>query len=496
MEVLKQDIKISSKTAASLGISFVYLVLLIMAAANHEPFCDELNVYMAIQHFDFMGLAKYIFNDGNLPGFYAFSYLPAKIGLPFVSIQVLCAFFSAAAVFLLLNFSPFPFWFGIGAALSAPLLYFFPIIVRPYSLLPFLITGAAASYPYLDGRYDEHEKARWILFSFFAVCIALNHVVAFMFALCLLLMFLRARLSKEGRLGKMTVILAAAISAALLFVIAESLNAVGTNAMYSVNLSWTEKIKSVILPFFAVFFDATNSSLFYHSSFPDAGALFGMGVFFSIFIFFAALIYFFFIDFCVGLAAAASAIFPLYIYLAHYSVISPNRVYITHLIFLFFLWISLKKDNISVLKKNLGIAIMAAMFFISIPASIYFYATDNKNYFSSAEKAAEYINSNIENDGKSIVVATVHWQGLSVAHYSKMPVYQLDGSRILFYGSKIAENRLAESGLLEGKEWLYIVASKYQSENLFALGYELMYYAPESMLPEEDYAVFRKKLRN
>ena len=496
MDLLKQDINFSSKTAASLGISFVYLILLIMAAANHEPFCDELNVYMAIQHFDFMGLAKYIFNDGNLPGFYAFSYLPAKIGLPFASIQVLCAFFSAAAVFLLLNFSPFPFWFGIGAALSAPLLYFFPIIVRPYSLLPFLIAGAAASWPGENGKEQQHENIAWPIFAFFAVCIALNHVVVFMFAFCLLLMFLRARLSKCGKPGKMTVILSAAISAALLFVIAESLNAVGTNAMYSVNLSWTEKIKSVIMSFFAVFFDSTNSSLFYHSSFPDSGLLFGMGIFFSIFLFFAALIYFFFIDVYVGLAAAASVLFPLYVYLTHYSVISPNRVYITHLMFLFFLWISLKKDNISLARKKCGIAIMAAMFFVSIPASIYFYIADNKNYFSSAEKAAEYINSNVENDGKSIVVATVHWQGLSVAHYSEIPIYQLDGSRILFYGSKIAENRLAESGLLEGKEWLYIVASKYQSESLFALGYEMMYYAPKSMLPEEDYAVFRKKIKN
>ena len=496
MEMLKKEISISSRTAASLAIAFVYFLFLAVAAAHHEPFCDELNVYMAIQHFDFMGLARYIFNDGNLPGFYLLSYLPVKLGLPFASMQLMCAFFSAAAVFLLLNFSPFPFWFSIVAALSAPMLYFFPVICRPYSLIPFLVAGAAASWPGENGKEQQHENIAWIVFSFFAVCIALNHVVVFMFAFCLLMMFLRARLSKEGKPGKMTVALSAAILMALLFVIAESFNALGTNAMYSVNLTWTEKIKSVIVPFFAVFFDATNSNIFYHSSFPNAGLLFGMGIFFSILIFFSALIYFFFIDVYVGLAAAASVFFPLYIYLSHYSVIMPNRVYITHLIFLFFLWISLKKNNISLAKRNCGIAIMAGMFLISIPSSVYFCITDNKGYFSSAEKAAEYINSNIENDGKSIVVATVHWQGLSVAHYSEIPIYQLDGSRIEYYGSGIAENRLAESGLLNGREWLYVVASKYQAESLAALGYEFLYATPKAMLPEEDYAVFRKKLGN
>lgn len=56
------------------------------------------------------------------------------------------------------------------------------------------------------------------------------------------------------------------------------------------------------------------------------------------------------------------------------------------------------------------------------------------------------------------------------------------------------ENRLVESGILAGREWLYVVASIYHLETLASLGYEFVYITPKSMVIEDHYVIFRKKL--
>jgi len=57
--------------------------------------------------------------------------------------------------------------------------------------------------------------------------------------------------------------------------------------------------------------------------------------------------------------------------------------------------------------------------------------------------------------------------------------------------SSTLENHLNESGITKGKKYIYVIASKYQSEYLSLQGYTFIYETPPAMIVEEDYVLYR-----
>ena len=144
--------------------------------------------------------------------------------------------------------------------------------------------------------------------------------------------------------------------------------------------------------------------------------------------------------------------------------------------------------------NKIFIASMTMLFLMSVPTGISMAFNDLKNNFSSAPDLAYFIKKNIPDDGRNILISPSPWQGASAAFYlGERPVYLLSGERIMCIEDRpgALDNRLAESGLTKGKDYIYIVASKYQSEYLSSRGHTFIYETPPAMLPEEDYVLYR-----
>lgn len=497
MEMLKKEISISSRTAASLAIAFVYFILILIMAAHHEPFCDELNVFMAIRNFDFSQMLDYIIKNGNPIPFYALVYPIVKFGFSFKAVQIACVLLSVPAVFLMNRFSPFPFFLNIIITLSAPMMYFFPVIARTYSFLPIVVIAGAAAISFFGSSEHEYKDklAYCIAYSILILAISWNHAILFGFAFSLFAMFIYDSFYSGKKYGRIEIVSTVFMALALSAIAVQAIIASNQNYLYKYQTVKTDVMGHILPAFFSCFFDPSRSDFFYDFGYLTTPVLTNFLFVLSVVLFVSLIVFLFRVHIKYGLVAIVSVFFPFYVYIFHFSVIYPNRVYITHLVFLFLIWHSMCFEKLSNNVRKTGIVLLTLLFFITIPASFAFMHKDFKDYFSAAENVAEYIFRYVPNDGKNICVATIHWQGLSVAYHLKdRHVYMLDSNDIKRIENYMPENNLLSSGILAGREWIYVVASKYQAENLAALGYEFVYATPKAMLPEEDYVIFRKRL--
>ena len=141
---------------------------------NHEIWADEAQVWLIVKNLSIPEMLKHLVNEGH-PAFFYLLIMPfAKAGFPIFSMQIICWLCSSAAVFLLLQFSPFSKFSKFAITASAGMFYFFPVIARSYSIIPLLVFALAVLYP--------KAKEKPFLYAFLLVILANTHII--MFAFC------------------------------------------------------------------------------------------------------------------------------------------------------------------------------------------------------------------------------------------------------------------------------------------------------------------------
>ena len=504
MESLKnffdRKFELSKKDILSIAITAVYALITIILVAHHEPFEDEVNVWMILHNLEGFAMWKHIFEDGNPPGFYMLLLPFVKAGMSYFCVQFACWLSCVLSVFLLNRFSPFPAFLNIIITFSAPMLYVYPVIARCYSLLPLLIMLAAVLYPCGGNSGGDsksrNDEIRTVLYLLVLAAIAQNHVIMFAFAGLMFALFVYQHFYKAGE-RRMSVIAAAFIVfAALSEIVLQCATAVKTNiSYYRFNHISLESLKSVFSPFFSCFFDISSCSLF-SGGIDKGNFIFYFSLFAAVLLCICFLCCLYRKNKIFAVICLSAILFPLYIYITRYSIILPYRVFAVHLFFAFFLWIMLKKGEVSLSSVQGRILSVSALFLflMSVPTGVKTALRDFRGTFSSAREITDFIKNNIPDDGKSILVSPATWQGTTVAYYMHpRPVFALNGKIIkyieLHHGA--LENRLAESGITKGKEYIYIVASKYQREYLESCEYTFIYETQPAMIVEEEYVLYR-----
>ena len=140
------------------------------------------------------------------------------------------------------------------------------------------------------------------------------------------------------------------------------------------------------------------------------------------------------------------------------------------------------------------IASLSFLFLMSVPSGIVMSLKDFYGNFSSSADIAGFIKANIPDDGKSIFVSPGSWQGVPVAYYMyPRPVFALNGKQIKHIDPHpdTLENHLNESGIMKGKDYIYIIAPKNQREYLASRGYTFIYETSPAIFMEEDYVLYR-----
>jgi hypothetical protein len=156
-------------------IFIVYLVLLGTVVARHEPWMDEAQPWIygeEVNPFDL--LTKLLRYDGHPPLWYLIVMPFAKIGLPYFTLNVLSAFFSALGVLLFLRYSPFSPIIKILFPFTFFVFYQYGIVARSYCLIAPLLFFIAVIY--------EKKNERPLLFAFLLCLLASVSAFTFLMA--------------------------------------------------------------------------------------------------------------------------------------------------------------------------------------------------------------------------------------------------------------------------------------------------------------------------
>lgn len=125
----------------------VYLILLAVSVSKHEPWMDEAQAWLLAKDAGVVELfVKYLRYEGSPALWHLILMIPAKLGLPYSTINILSAAFSACGVFLFVRYSPFPLIIKTLFPFSYFVFFQYGVIARSYCLISVLLFLIAVNY--------------------------------------------------------------------------------------------------------------------------------------------------------------------------------------------------------------------------------------------------------------------------------------------------------------------------------------------------------------
>jgi len=114
----------------------IYLILLAIAVNRHEPWMDEAQAWLLAKDVSVKDLLiKYLRYEGSPGLWHLILMIPAKTGLPYFSINIISALFSAIGVWLFIRYAPFPPLIKILYPFTFFVFYQYGVIARSYCLI-------------------------------------------------------------------------------------------------------------------------------------------------------------------------------------------------------------------------------------------------------------------------------------------------------------------------------------------------------------------------
>ena len=113
-----------------------YVILLVVMVATHEPWMDEAQAWLLVKDASLTDIfVKYLRYEGSPGLWHLILVIPAKLGFPYFTINILAAGFSILAVWLFLRYSPFPVFIKTLFPFSYFILYQYSVVARSYCLI-------------------------------------------------------------------------------------------------------------------------------------------------------------------------------------------------------------------------------------------------------------------------------------------------------------------------------------------------------------------------
>lgn len=372
----------TKKLIINIVLTLLYALFTLFVVLNHEIWVDEVQVWQIAKSLNLFELFKHLTNEGHPALFYLLVMPFAKLGAGIISMKLLCWMFSVFGVFLLFHFSPFKWWCKLAIILSAGFLYYFPVISRSYSLLPFLVFLSAVLY--------QKRKEQPVLYGVVLFLISQVHVIMFAFVFVLALYF-GLETKKENRINKKTIVAFSLMCLGLLLVVAQLSSTIWSNSAISTTIN-TDIV--LIKNFFVEFFANTIN---------DMSKVVIPFVSYILWVFFLLLICLIFNKSKKMFALVLLSIgFQIGIYVTVYpAFVYGTRIFSAFLILLFAYWVVFNDSEED--KTKLIINILLAVFFLlSAFNGILNCIRDIKLPYSGSAPVAEFIKTNIAPDNSVI----------------------------------------------------------------------------------------------
>jgi hypothetical protein len=158
-----------------------YCLTIVFGVFNHEPWADEAQAWLLVRDNSIPNLLQALPSEGHPPLWYLLIFPLAKLGFPYISINILSAGCMVVATYIYMFKTKLP----VALRISVPFSYFFlfeyAVFGRSYSLIFLLIALIVWLYP------DRMKKP--ISFSACVACLFNTHVLLFSFSTGLAILF-------------------------------------------------------------------------------------------------------------------------------------------------------------------------------------------------------------------------------------------------------------------------------------------------------------------
>jgi len=153
------------------GAFILYAIGILYGITQHEPWRDEAQAWLIVRDTSFSGLLKMLPSEGHPPLWYLLLMPFAKLGMPYMCMNLLNGLIMIAAVYLLLFKTKLP----LIVRLVLPFSYFFffeySLIARNYGLVVFFCMAIISLYP---ARFNKP-----VLYGLCVAGLFNSHVLAF-----------------------------------------------------------------------------------------------------------------------------------------------------------------------------------------------------------------------------------------------------------------------------------------------------------------------------
>ena len=130
-----------------LGLLFAaYLVVTAMSVLTHEPWFDELHAW-EIAKYSIAGIFREMGYEGHFMPWFILLYPFAHTGFPPITMNIIAWLINAGAMLFFIRKAPFSVYIKILVMFTAPFLYIYPVLARPYVLIPPLLFLIADAFP-------------------------------------------------------------------------------------------------------------------------------------------------------------------------------------------------------------------------------------------------------------------------------------------------------------------------------------------------------------
>jgi hypothetical protein len=125
----------------------IYVIFLAIAVSHHEPWMDEAQAWLLAKDTSFKELfIKYLRYEGSPGLWHLILMFPAKLGLPYYSINILSAVFASLGVWLFLRYAPFPTFIKVLYPFSFFVFFQYGVVARNYCLISPILFLIAINY--------------------------------------------------------------------------------------------------------------------------------------------------------------------------------------------------------------------------------------------------------------------------------------------------------------------------------------------------------------
>ena len=124
-----------------------YVVLLSIAVLRHEPWFDEAQAWLLARDSNLYDLlVKYMRYEGSPALWHLILFIPAKLQLPYKTLNIISGLIAASSVFLFIRYSPFPTIIKVLYPFTYFAFYQYAVVARSYALIPLLLFLIAMAY--------------------------------------------------------------------------------------------------------------------------------------------------------------------------------------------------------------------------------------------------------------------------------------------------------------------------------------------------------------